>query len=214
MYGYLSWSESSRFSDSYNQCACTNCTRYCFNSLYTCQYSVNSVNAAIAVIIMSCKWFLSAKLVVHRAAELQIGCKWDVIFENGKIRTGWWRCSCSLQVLKLYAWEMSFEQKVKVIRNMELRSLKKYAYVVAVNTFIWTSTPFLVRHSLPLFIQFFVYAMLCHIELNKRLQVNWRCISVISCHVRRPCEVFQVTRYIQPKYRKYKRLCSCSCIYI
>ena len=48
------------------------------------------------------------------------------------------------QVLKLYAWEPSFEKKVAEIRNKELNNLKKNAYLNAVSTFFWTSAPFLV----------------------------------------------------------------------
>ena len=49
-----------------------------------------------------------------------------------------------LQVLKLYAWEPSFEKKVADIRNKELDVLKKAAYLNAISTFFWTSAPFLV----------------------------------------------------------------------
>lgn len=49
-----------------------------------------------------------------------------------------------IKVLKLYAWEMSFKDKINVIRDMELMTLKKYAYLSAVGTFTWTCAPFLV----------------------------------------------------------------------
>jgi len=52
---------------------------------------------------------------------------------------------CILQVLKLYAWEPSFEQKVREIRNKELATIKKAAYLNAISTFFWTSAPFLVN---------------------------------------------------------------------
>ena len=49
-----------------------------------------------------------------------------------------------MQVLKLYAWEPSFEKKVTEIRDKELNVLKKAAYLNAISTFFWTSAPFLV----------------------------------------------------------------------
>lgn len=49
-----------------------------------------------------------------------------------------------IKVLKLYAWEPSFSQKVLEIRSKELNVLRKSAYLHAVSTFAWTSAPFLV----------------------------------------------------------------------
>uniref|UniRef100_A0A4W3JBM4 ATP-binding cassette, sub-family C (CFTR/MRP), member 3 n=1 Tax=Callorhinchus milii TaxID=7868 RepID=A0A4W3JBM4_CALMI len=49
-----------------------------------------------------------------------------------------------IKVLKLYAWEPSFQQQILSIRNKELRVLKKAAYLNALSTFAWSSAPFLV----------------------------------------------------------------------
>lgn len=49
-----------------------------------------------------------------------------------------------MKVLKLYAWENSFQEKVDKIRNQELDTLRKYSYIGAVGTFTWTCAPFLV----------------------------------------------------------------------
>ncbi|XP_029456115.1 canalicular multispecific organic anion transporter 2 isoform X2 [Rhinatrema bivittatum] len=49
-----------------------------------------------------------------------------------------------IKVLKLYAWETSFQEKVLEIRKNELKVLKKSAYLSAVSTFAWISAPFLV----------------------------------------------------------------------
>lgn len=49
-----------------------------------------------------------------------------------------------IKVLKLYAWEPSFAQKVLEIRSKELNVLRKSAYLNALSTFAWTSAPFLV----------------------------------------------------------------------
>ncbi|XP_039089530.1 multidrug resistance-associated protein 1 isoform X1 [Hyaena hyaena] len=52
-----------------------------------------------------------------------------------------------IKVLKLYAWELAFKEKVLAIRQEELKVLKKSAYLAAVGTFTWVCTPFLVALS-------------------------------------------------------------------
>uniref|UniRef100_A0A671YCI8 Multidrug resistance-associated protein 1 n=1 Tax=Sparus aurata TaxID=8175 RepID=A0A671YCI8_SPAAU len=52
-----------------------------------------------------------------------------------------------IKVLKLYAWELAFKDKVSEIRESELRVLKKAAYLAAVSTFTWVCAPFLVALS-------------------------------------------------------------------
>ncbi|KAA8581112.1 hypothetical protein FQN60_002693 [Etheostoma spectabile] len=49
-----------------------------------------------------------------------------------------------IKVLKLYAWENSFKEKVLAIRQKELQVLRKTAYLGALSTMAWTSAPFLV----------------------------------------------------------------------
>ncbi|XP_071095599.1 multidrug resistance-associated protein 1-like [Haliotis cracherodii] len=49
-----------------------------------------------------------------------------------------------MKVLKLYAWELSFQEKVLVIRRQELALLRKVAYFNAVMSFFWTCAPYLV----------------------------------------------------------------------
>ncbi|CAG7728120.1 unnamed protein product [Allacma fusca] len=49
-----------------------------------------------------------------------------------------------IKVLKLYAWEPSFEKEVKEIRRKELRVLKTEAYLDSFNEFLWYSAPFVV----------------------------------------------------------------------
>ncbi|CAL8268963.1 unnamed protein product, partial [Boreogadus saida] len=52
-----------------------------------------------------------------------------------------------IKVLKLYAWELAFKDKVTAIRESELTVLKKTAYLGAVSTFTWVCAPFLVALS-------------------------------------------------------------------
>ncbi|KAG7275222.1 hypothetical protein CRUP_034812 [Coryphaenoides rupestris] len=49
-----------------------------------------------------------------------------------------------IKVLKLYAWETSFQEKVLAIRQKELDVLRRTAYLSALSTMAWTSAPFLV----------------------------------------------------------------------
>lgn len=49
-----------------------------------------------------------------------------------------------IKVLKLYAWEPSFEAQVLKIRDKEVHVLKQAAYLNAGTSFIWSCAPFLV----------------------------------------------------------------------
>ncbi|KAL5019772.1 hypothetical protein ScPMuIL_002664 [Solemya velum] len=49
-----------------------------------------------------------------------------------------------VKVLKLYAWEPTFEDQVSEIRNKELNVLKKVAYLNAFSSFTWACAPYLV----------------------------------------------------------------------
>ncbi|XP_031350249.1 multidrug resistance-associated protein 1 isoform X4 [Photinus pyralis] len=49
-----------------------------------------------------------------------------------------------IKVLKLYAWEPSFEAQVLKIRNKEIKVLKQAAYLNAGTSFIWSCAPFVV----------------------------------------------------------------------
>uniref|UniRef100_A0A7N8WWT3 Multidrug resistance-associated protein 1 n=1 Tax=Mastacembelus armatus TaxID=205130 RepID=A0A7N8WWT3_9TELE len=52
-----------------------------------------------------------------------------------------------IKVLKLYAWELAFKDKISEIRESELQVLKKAAYLGAGSTFTWVCAPFLVALS-------------------------------------------------------------------
>lgn len=60
-----------------------------------------------------------------------------------------------MKVLKLYAWEESFQQIVMMIRNKEIFTLRKAAYLNAITNFVWTCAPFLVS-----FLTFMMYVLL------------------------------------------------------
>ncbi|XP_057704162.1 canalicular multispecific organic anion transporter 1 [Corythoichthys intestinalis] len=49
-----------------------------------------------------------------------------------------------MKILKLYAWEPSFQAQVQGIRGQELTVMKKFAYLTSVSTFIFSCAPALV----------------------------------------------------------------------
>ncbi|XP_028034266.1 multidrug resistance-associated protein 1 isoform X2 [Bombyx mandarina] len=49
-----------------------------------------------------------------------------------------------IKVLKMYAWEPSFEDQILQIRNKEMHVLKQTAYLNSATSFIWSCAPFLV----------------------------------------------------------------------
>ncbi|KAH9499737.1 Multidrug resistance-associated protein 1 [Bulinus truncatus] len=50
-----------------------------------------------------------------------------------------------IKVLKLYAWEGSFEQKVEEIRKEELKIIKKFSCVIAALIFMFNTMPYMVQ---------------------------------------------------------------------
>ncbi|XP_068898241.1 multidrug resistance-associated protein 1 isoform X6 [Tenebrio molitor] len=53
-----------------------------------------------------------------------------------------------IKVLKLYAWEPSFENQILKIRSKEIQVLKEAAYMNAGTSFIWSCAPFLAMVSI------------------------------------------------------------------
>ncbi|XP_065495552.1 ATP-binding cassette sub-family C member 2 isoform X1 [Caloenas nicobarica] len=49
-----------------------------------------------------------------------------------------------IKILKLFAWEPSFENRVNEIRTRELKDLANFSYLQAVSVFVFTCAPFLV----------------------------------------------------------------------
>lgn len=81
-----------------------------------------------------------------------------------------------IKVLKLYAWELAFKDKVSEIRESELRVLKKAAYLGAMSTFTWVCAPFLV--SLP---QKDRHVPQCTNELHSFSHTGSHLLGMVSC---------------------------------
>ncbi|GBC03741.1 hypothetical protein RclHR1_00530016 [Rhizophagus clarus] len=70
-----------------------------------------------------------------------------------------------IKVIKLYAWEQAFLKKLLHVRDdLELKTLKKLGYLNAVQSFTWTSTPFLVS-----FATFGVYVLTSNSPLSVQI---------------------------------------------
>ncbi|NXP68542.1 MRP1 protein, partial [Chloropsis cyanopogon] len=82
-----------------------------------------------------------------------------------------------IKVLKLYAWELAFREKVLEIRQKELQVLKKSAYLAAMATFTWVCAPFLVALS-----TFSVYVM---IDKNNILDAQKAFVSLALFNILR-----------------------------
>uniref|UniRef100_A0A5F8HA16 Multidrug resistance-associated protein 1 n=1 Tax=Monodelphis domestica TaxID=13616 RepID=A0A5F8HA16_MONDO len=83
-----------------------------------------SVFAGVAVMILMVP--LNAVMVAHmKSKDNRIKLMNEIL--NG------------IKVLKLYAWELAFKEKVLEIRQEELKVLKKSAYLAAVGTFTWVA---------------------------------------------------------------------------
>ncbi|XP_042906948.1 multidrug resistance-associated protein 1 isoform X2 [Parasteatoda tepidariorum] len=69
--------------------------------------------------------------------EKQMKCKDERVKLINEVLSG-------IKVLKLYAWEEAFREKIESIRNIEVNHLKSIAYLGAVGAMLWTSSPYLV----------------------------------------------------------------------
>ncbi|XP_037547246.1 canalicular multispecific organic anion transporter 2 [Nematolebias whitei] len=96
-----------------------------------------SVLAGVAVMVLLLPFnaFIAMKTRAYQVEQMQY--KDQRIKLMNEILNG-------IKVLKLYAWENSFKDKVLAIRQNELNVLRKTAYLGALSTMAWTSAPFLV----------------------------------------------------------------------
>lgn len=86
-----------------------------------------------------------------------------------------------LQILKLYAWELSFRDKVLLIRNCELRILWKSSILMAIMIFSWMVAPYLVWK-----LSILGGKMDC---LNQGAHTKIKFFSELNCHYSCVCSV-------------------------
>ncbi|XP_048247829.1 multidrug resistance-associated protein 1-like isoform X2 [Haliotis rufescens] len=89
----------------------------------------------VMVLLMPINAFIATKQRNYQVEQMK--CKDNRLKLMNEVLNG-------MKVLKLYAWEPSFQEKVLEIRNKELLVLKKGAYLEAGSTFCFTCAPFMV----------------------------------------------------------------------
>uniref|UniRef100_A0A8C1N9Q3 ATP-binding cassette, sub-family C (CFTR/MRP), member 3 n=1 Tax=Cyprinus carpio TaxID=7962 RepID=A0A8C1N9Q3_CYPCA len=94
-----------------------------------------SVLAGVAVMVLLIPF--NAFIAMKTRTYQQMKYKDERIKQMNEILNG-------IKVLKLYAWETSFQEKILQIRQKELNVLRKTAYLSALSTMAWISAPFLV----------------------------------------------------------------------
>uniref|UniRef100_A0A3B3ZS55 Uncharacterized protein n=1 Tax=Periophthalmus magnuspinnatus TaxID=409849 RepID=A0A3B3ZS55_9GOBI len=101
------------------------------------QYLGASVLAGVAVMILliPLNAFIAMKTRAYQVEQMRY--KDERIKLMNEILNG-------IKVLKLYAWEKSFIEKILAIRQKELNVLRRTAFLGALSTMAWTSAPFLV----------------------------------------------------------------------
>lgn len=87
------------------------------------------------------------------------------------------------QVLKLFAWEPSFEMYVQNVRAEELKTIKSTAFLNAITFVLWTISPFLVT-----LLSFATYVL---IDENNVIDANTAFVSLTLFNIMRmPLIVF------------------------
>ncbi|XP_076057951.1 multidrug resistance-associated protein 1-like [Oratosquilla oratoria] len=90
---------------------------------------------AVIVVLFPINFFLTNKLRELQSKQMKI--KDRRVKLTNEIISG-------IKVLKMYAWETSFEERISQIRKEEVRCLKKGAVISALAHFFWLTTPYLI----------------------------------------------------------------------
>uniref|UniRef100_A0A8B9G8H3 Canalicular multispecific organic anion transporter 1 n=1 Tax=Amazona collaria TaxID=241587 RepID=A0A8B9G8H3_9PSIT len=90
---------------------------------------------AVMVLLIPINWFLVAKSRTIQVRNMKN--KDERMKIMSEILNG-------IKILKLFAWEPSFEKRVNEIRAHELKNLLNFSYLQSVSVFVFTCAPFLV----------------------------------------------------------------------
>ncbi|KAL0267499.1 UNVERIFIED_CONTAM: hypothetical protein PYX00_009752 [Menopon gallinae] len=90
---------------------------------------------AVMIVLIPLNGFLASKMRIFQIQQMKY--KDERVKMMNEILSG-------IKVIKLYAWEPSFEDQILKIRSKEVKVLKKIAYFNAGSSFIWSCAPFLV----------------------------------------------------------------------
>ncbi|XP_069785764.1 ATP-binding cassette sub-family C member 3 isoform X2 [Narcine bancroftii] len=135
----------------------------CLALYFLWQYLGPSVLAGVAVMILLIPFNAIIAMKSRSFQAQQMQCKDLRIKLMNEILNG-------IKVLKLYAWEESFKQKILSIREQELNILKKAAYLNALSTFTWSSAPFVVTMT--------TFAVYVYVDENNVLDAQKAFVSL------------------------------------
>jgi ATP-binding cassette, subfamily C (CFTR/MRP), member 1 len=90
---------------------------------------------AVMIILIPVNGFIANRVKTLQIRQMK--CKDERVKLMNEVLNG-------IKVLKLYAWEPSFEDQILKIREKEIKVLKSAAYLNAGTSFIWSCAPFLV----------------------------------------------------------------------
>ncbi|KAH8293076.1 hypothetical protein KR044_000492 [Drosophila immigrans] len=90
---------------------------------------------AVMIIMIPLNGFIASRIKTYQIAQMQYKDKRVKLMNE--VLSG-------IKVLKLYAWEPSFEKQVLDIRDKEIATLRSTAYLNASTSFLWSCAPFLV----------------------------------------------------------------------
>ena len=82
-----------------------------------------------------------------------------------------------MKVLKLYAWEKSFQEKVENIRKKEVKNLKKYMYFFGVQKFVFNSIPY--------FVAIVTFATFVLVDSNNKLNAKTAFVALSYFNIMR-----------------------------
>lgn len=135
----------------------------CLALYFLWQYLGPSVLAGVAVMILLIPFNAMIAMKCRSFQVEQMKYKDSRIKMMNEILNG-------IKVLKLYAWEESFAQKVLAIRSKELNILKKAACLNALSTFTWTTAPFIVAMT--------TFAVYVYVDENNVLDAQRAFVSL------------------------------------
>ncbi|KAK7469760.1 hypothetical protein BaRGS_00036242 [Batillaria attramentaria] len=93
--------------------------------------------AGVAVIVALIPINVRISVLARRAQADQLIVKDERVKMMNEILSG-------MKVLKMYAWERSFEEKIKALRDREVKLLRTAAILNTINSFCWICSPVLV----------------------------------------------------------------------
>lgn len=122
-----------------------------------------AILAGVTFLLLLIPWNLFIASMIKKLQAQQMALKDKRLKVLNEVLNG-------MKVLKLYAWEKSFQEKIDAIRNQELQTLKKIAYLNASGEVTWLCAPYIVS-----LVSFAVYVLS---DENNILDANTAFVSL------------------------------------